>query len=246
MHRKDEGFYQKFRSQELLAQIPPGKVIAAVSGGADSVALLHLAHRLSSEKKWELTCAHIQHNLRGRESIRDQKFVENLCRKLALPLIVSSIRVCSRASGGRENAARIARYRALSKIAQKLKAKTILVAHNANDQAETFFLHLIRGAGQGGLCGMPRLRRLKEITGSLQDSKIQLFRPLLPFSRKEILSYLKSQGLSYCRDSSNKNLQLRRNWIRHKLIPLIETIQPRIVQKICDCALLLQRERNGK
>lgn len=245
MHRRDGGFYQRFRAQKLLAQIPAGKILVAVSGGADSVALLHLVHRLSSEKKWEVYCAYIQHRLRGRESIRDQKFVEKLCKKLSIPFLVRSISLLSHPRGGIENAARQSRYRALSLFARKLKSKTILVAHTANDQTETFFLHLIRGCGLDGLRGMPPHRKLSEITGSVKDSGIRIFRPLLGFSRKEIVSYLKSQGLSWREDSSNRNLKFKRNWIRHQLIPLLEKIQPKIVQKISNCALLLQEAKHS-
>lgn len=243
MHRDDGGVYQKFRSLPLWKEVTAGKILVAVSGGADSVALLHLIYRLADEKKWNVNCVHIQHNLRGRESLRDQKFVEKLCKKLAISFLLGSIRISSHSPSGLENAARRARYRTLSHLAKKIKSKTILVAHTANDQAETFFLHLIRGSGVEGLSGMPLIRRLNEITGSSKDSGIIVIRPLLSFTRKEILSYLKSQGLRWREDSSNKNLQFRRNWIRHKLIPLIERVQPKIVQKIFDCALLLRKER---
>lgn len=242
MHRNDQGFFQRFRTQDIVRQIPSGKILVAVSGGADSVTLLHLAHRLSSEKKWQVYCAHIQHHLRGKESFQDQQFVEKFCKKLSIPFLLKSVSIPLHSRGGLENAARKARYQALSQLAKKLKSKSILVAHTANDQAETFFLHLIRGSGTKGLAGMPPHRKLSEITGRAKDAKIRIFRPLLGFSRKEIISYLKSQELSWREDSSNKNFAFKRNWIRHKLIPLLEKVQPKIVQKVSNCALLLQRK----
>ncbi|OGR81200.1 MAG: tRNA lysidine(34) synthetase TilS [Elusimicrobia bacterium RIFCSPLOWO2_02_FULL_39_32] len=249
--------YQHFREQKLLSQIPSGKIVVAVSGGADSSALLHLLYRSRSFKKWDVLVAHIQHNLRGEESLRDQIFVERFCKRFELPLVVRTIQVRTFAMQNRkkglekrlgvEEASRILRYEALAKIGWENKARALFTAHTANDQAETFFLNLARGTGTAGLSGILPLRSLAEITGNQsRDSGTLLARPLLFASRKEILSYLKQQKLKFCNDRTNRNLKFRRNWVRHKLIPLLQKVQPKILEKISDFTAIFQREEEWK
>jgi tRNA(Ile)-lysidine synthase len=232
--------YQKFKSQEILQLIPRGKIVVGVSGGADSVTLLSLMRRLAREKHWIVIAAHIQHHLRGNESLNDQRFVESLCKKWHISCQVSEIHPPK--DKGTEEASRDLRYGELAKIAQKTGAKTLVVAHNANDQAETFFLNLLRGTGVQGLGGILPLRPLSDVTGIKSHSTIQVLRPLLSFSRKDILQYLLSEGLEFCRDSSNENLTYRRNWVRKKIIPLIEEMQPQIVERISELTAIFQSE----
>lgn len=249
--------FQHFRGQTLLSQIPSGKIVVAVSGGADSTALLHLLWRARVEKKWDLLVAHIQHNLRGKESLRDQVFVERFCRNFELPIIVRTIHVKqfaleNRKKGlekrlGAEEAGRILRYEALAKIVKENKARALFTAHTANDQAETFLLNLLRGTGTTGLSGILPLRTLAGITGNQsRDSSALLARPLLFASRQEICSYLKQQKLTYCNDRTNQILKFRRNWVRHKLIPLLQKNQPKILEKISDFTSIFQREQEWK
>lgn len=241
--------YQKFKEQEILNLIPKGTVVVAVSGGADSVALLHLVFRCSKERGWKLVVAHIQHGLRGKESLRDEKFVENLSKKLNLPFETDSIPVKEyslKNKIGIEESARILRYDALAKIALKVSAKTLLVAHNANDQVETFFLNLIRGSGMDGLSAIFPLRTLDQITNHKEHSKIQIVRPLLSFDRGDILHYLKSQNLSYCKDKTNQLQKYRRNWVRQKLVPLLKKVQPEISERISNLTELFRMERELK
>ena len=218
--------YQKFRTQDLLNEIPSGRIVIAVSGGADSVCLLHVLKRLSNERKWEIVAAHIQHHLRGKESLADQNFTAKLSKRWSLNFEIREIRPPK--TKGTEEKSRIMRYQALSEIAAKRGSGFIFTAHNANDQAETFFLNLLRGSGMDGLVGMLPSRPLSQITDDPAHSKIQAVRPLLGFSRKEILSYLKSQGLPYRTDRSNRDLKYRRNWVRHRVIPLLEKVQPKL------------------
>ncbi len=241
--------YQAFRKQEVLDRIPAGKVVAGVSGGADSVALLHLVCRLSKVRRWRIFTAHIQHSLRGKDSIKDQKFVESLAKNLGVPMIVNSIDVrCSLKQKsfkrlGLEGSARLLRYRAFSQIAEGLGAHAVLTAHTADDQAETFFLNLLRGSGIDGLCGIHPHRPLNEVTGNAGDSNIHLFRPCLSFSKAELMGYLSAQGLKHCVDSSNLNTQYRRNWIRIHLLPELKKIQPKTVEKISELTGLLRENQ---
>ncbi len=246
MHRADGGFFQTFKSQDILGRIPAGKLLAAVSGGTDSIALLHGIWRLRKERKWDITVAHVQHNLRGRESRQNEKFVETIARQLHLNYASRSVQVRSFAKQhkfGIEAAARILRYQALGDLARETGARSVLVAHNANDQAETLLLNLLRGTGIGGLCGMRLRRSLKDITGRARDARISLFRPLLVFSRPQIAAYVKSQRLKFFQDRSNRSLIHRRNWVRHKLIPLMEKAQPRIVHNLALLSSYAQSER---
>ncbi len=246
MHRADGGFFQRFRSQDILKKVPPGKILAAVSGGTDSVAMLHAFWRLRRERKWDMTVAHVQHNLRGRESQKNERFVETIARLLHLKFVTRSVQVRSFAKRRRlsiEAAARALRYEALGDMARESGARSVLVAHNANDQAETLLLNLLRGTGIGGLCGMLLRRPLKDITGRTRDARISLFRPLLAFSRPEIAAYAKSQRLRFFEDTSNRSLIHRRNWVRLKLIPLMERVQPRIVQNLALLSSYAQSHR---
>lgn len=231
----------------MLDRIPSGKVVLAVSGGTDSISMLHLAWRLSRERQWDIVVVHVQHHLRADESLRDQKFVESFSKRLGISCVVRSINpseYSKKMCMGIEESSRILRYRELGNVVREIRANAILTAHTANDQAETFFLNLLRGAGTDGLCGILPLRTLEQITGMKIHSRILLIRPLLTFSRKEILRYLHSQGLKFCQDSSNRILKYKRNWIRHKLIPLMEKTQPKILQRVSELTTISQNEKD--
>ncbi len=236
--------FQEFRKERVLDSVPAGPVAVGVSGGADSVALLHLLWRLRRERGWKIAAVHAQHRLRGEESARDQKFVEDLCGRLKVECRVCACPVTQRT--GIEEAARILRYGAFSRVARALGAKTIVTAHNADDQAETFFLNLIRGAGPKGLCAIWPLRPLSDVTLKARDKNVDLVRPLLSFSREEILRYLKSQRLDFVEDSSNLNLEFKRNWVRHKLLPLLKEAQPKIQNKVSYLSYLLQKSSEAQ
>lgn len=242
--------FQKFKRQKLIAQIPAGKLIVAVSGGPDSIAMLHLVWKLAAERKWKPTVAHIQHRLRGRESARDQKWVESFSRMLGLPCKVQDIQVREKRGSfkncdqtGIEELSRKMRYQALAELSRRIGANAILTAHNANDQAETFFMHLLRGTGTDGLCGILPVRSMDQVTGNKGHRPIRLIRPFLAFSREEILEYLKNERISFCMDSSNNVLRFRRNWVRHKLIPFFEKVQPKMVQRVLDLISIFQNEQ---
>jgi tRNA(Ile)-lysidine synthase len=205
--------------------LAPGEhVLVAVSGGADSVALLYCLHALASFWPVSLTAAHLNHRIRGLESDLDEQFVRDLCRRLQIPLVCTAVDVPARAAARRQNleeAAREARYGFLHTTADSVGAARIAVGHTLNDQAESVLLRLLRGSGSSGLAGIyPVL-----------DGRI--VRPLIEASRRTILRYLDALGASFREDSSNLNLQHRRNRIRHELIPLLEhSYNPRLLKTL--------------
>ena len=233
--------YKEFRAQKVLRQIPSGSVVVAVSGGADSVCLLHCVKRVAKELGWLAIGVHIQHGLRGKDSLKDEAFVEILARKWGLTFESREIRPPK--TTATEEKSRILRYTQLGEAARKHGSKTVLTAHNANDQAETFFLNLLRGSGADGLCGMPESRPLIGITGQGSHKDIQLMRPFLSFSRKEIEAYARSQGLKFRTDRSNFSSQYRRNWVRRDVIPLLEKAQPRLAERIATLTRVMREQK---
>lgn len=199
------------------------KVLVGVSGGADSVALLSVLCELKAELGFEIVAIHINHNLRGEEALRDQHFVEELCRNKKIELIVKNIEVKSLAQKEKktiEQVAREYRYLEFEKACQEFDCTEIAVAHNKDDQAETILMHLFRGAGLNGLCGM----RYK--TG-------HIIRPLLGVTRREIEEYNKKNKLNYVQDSTNLQNEYRRNCIRNLILPEIEKLYPTAKANIC-------------
>jgi len=189
------------------------RILVAVSGGPDSVALLHALRRLrvtSPELGYELTAAHLNHRLRGSESERDESFVRELCDRLGIPLIVERAKDLAIVCSNLEERARELRYEFLNRAAGWLKAAFIATAHQVDDQAETVMLRLLRGSGAAGLAAMaPR-------------GPGRLIRPLLGVARKEVAAYLDAIGADYVTDSSNSSARHQRNRIRVELLPILE------------------------
>lgn len=205
-------------SSEYAMFPPGGAVLCAVSGGADSVCLLHWLWKRSGEEGFPLTAAHFDHMIRGEESRRDVLFVENLCKKWKIPLVVGRGDVpgeASRRGEGLEETARRLRYAFLERTAEELGGAVIATAHNAGDNAETLLLHLIRGSGLQGLTGIPPRRG-------------PLVRPFLTTSRAEILSYLERNGLPHVEDSTNSDVDYARNRLRHQVLPLLRELNPQL------------------
>jgi tRNA(Ile)-lysidine synthase len=227
---KNEVFLEKFKQTiaryDLLRK--GDKVLVAVSGGPDSVALLYALLEIKDEFDLDICVAHLNHKLRGKESDEDQKFVKNLARKLNLKFFSKSIDVKKEAKNrfgythhkrklSLEEGARLVRYRYLENLADKIKTNKIAVGHQADDQAETFLMRLLRGAGGTGLSGIPPKRG-------------KIIRPLLETGREEIEKFLKEKGRSYRIDSSNLLPNYFRNKIRLSLLPLIKNkFNPKIV-----------------
>ena len=173
---------------EEYAMLPPGgTVLCAVSGGADSVCLLHLLRERAGRGEFSLAAAHYDHRLRGEDSTADAQFVENLCKMWTIPLCLGSGDVAGEArrrGKGVEETARAMRYAFLEEAAAQAGADVIATAHNADDNAETLLLHLVRGTGLQGLAGIPPRRG-------------KVVRPLLTVTRAEIRAYLEKNGLTW-------------------------------------------------
>ncbi|MBN3038912.1 MAG: tRNA lysidine(34) synthetase TilS [Candidatus Omnitrophica bacterium] len=192
------------------------RVVIAVSGGPDSVALVYLFKKI--EKKWHLSLhlAHLNHSLRDQESDTDSLFVKNLAERLKLPYSIETRKVkeyAKKCGLSLEEAARILRYDFLLKVAQRNSANKIALGHNKDDQAETVLMRFLRGSGISGLRAIPAVR---------SQDRYKLIRPLIESTRKEINAYLKAKKISFRVDSSNLNDVFYRNRIRNTLIPLLE------------------------
>ena len=198
-------------------------VLAAVSGGADSVCLLLLLHEIAAELGIKIFAFHMNHGIRGAEADRDERFVAELCERLNVPLTVVHEKVEEYAAEhglSGEEAGRILRYQHLEETAKQYKCTKIAVAHHEDDDAETVLLNLFRGSGLAGLSGIRPVRE-------------NIIRPLLCVSRKEIEEYLKEQELSWCEDSTNRENDYTRNKIRNELLPWVtENINNRAAEHI--------------
>ncbi len=206
------------------------RVTAALSGGADSVCLLHLLHTLKAACSLDLHAIHIQHNLRGAESDRDEQFCRDLCDRLGVPLQVVSCDVTAYAQEHRlsvETAARECRYAAFAQHCEGYVA----TAHTASDDLETVLLHLTRGTGLKGLCGIPPVRG-------------QFVRPLLGAAREQVEAYCAEMALPYVTDSTNAEDVYRRNYLRHHVVPLLKACNPAIEQTCAAMTDTLRTEQD--
>lgn len=209
------------RKYHLIA--PGDTVIAALSGGADSVALTFALYLLKEKLDFTLEAAHFNHNLRGQESDADEAFVRSFCHRFDIPLHVGSAQVVS-GKKGLEAAARDARYAWLRTLPGK-----VATAHTADDNAETVLLHMIRGSGLKGLGGIP------PVNGSI-------IRPMLLITRKDVERFLEEWCLSHVEDATNGSDAFQRNRIRHHVMPLLYRENPQIGENLSRMALGLREE----
>ena len=203
-------------SRRLLGRGRP--LLVAVSGGVDSMVLLHVLASLASRHGWKLTVAHFNHRLRGRSSDADEKFVRAAAGKLGLPFASDSadVKRLAKAEGlSIEMAARRGRHAFFARVAKERGIKQIALAHHADDQVELFFLRLLRGAGTQGLSGM------KREAAAPWDEEVRLIRPLLDCARSDIVSFAKEAGIRHREDASNQSSEFLRNRVRHELLPLL-------------------------
>ena len=210
--------FKKIVYEEKLI-LPKEKIIVGVSGGSDSVCLLDLISKIQKTYKNKIIVAHLNHSLRN-ESKKDEGFVKNLAQKYGYLFVsvendVSSFQKKNKLS--LEEASRKLRYTFFKDQTIKFNTKKIILAHHKDDQAETVILNFLRGASLRGLAGMQENDYLK-----INKVRLNLIRPLLNFSKKEILSYCKTNKLKYVFDKSNDDLSFSRNKIRAKLLPLLE------------------------
>ncbi len=228
-------------SSRLRADCPPdARHLIGVSGGRDSVALLHWLINLGYNK---LIVCHLNHQLRGRSSDADARFVEKLARKYQVDfeLGASNVHVLAKKKKTSiETAAREARYSFFAKAAKRHRCHTIFLAHHADDLVETFLLNLIRGAGLTGLAAMRDVS-----TRRVNALALTIVRPILSVWRTEIDDYVREHSLKFREDASNKNLAPLRNRIRNRTIPYLEKIIDRkIRQNIWRTAIIAADEEN--
>lgn len=196
------------------------KILLAVSGGRDSVYMLH---RMIEEGEYSVFVAHFNHKMRGSESDRDADFVKNLCEQLHIPCLVGEPEEVLHS----EEDARNARYDFLENTRQYFGCELIATAHTADDNAETILFNLTRGTGLKGLCGIPEKRG-------------NIIRPLLNVSRKEIDGYILEHGLQFVEDSTNNSDIYSRNVIRHNVIPVLKQINPNFIEAVSRTVSLLK------
>jgi tRNA(Ile)-lysidine synthase len=222
-----ETLYDDFLAFERRHNLFPSGdgVVAAVSGGPDSVALLDILRQFSSGGRIRLAACHLNHQLRGAEADDDERFVESLCDSMGVPLEVGRRDVAALArekSLSVEAAARDARYAFFNKAVRKHNARHVATAHTMSDQAETVVQRILEGAGPEGLTGIP----LKRTLGKWTDIKVA--RPLLFATRERIMDYLAGRGLSSRTDSTNLEPVYLRNRIRLELLPRLREFNPSI------------------
>lgn len=234
LHRFVVATRAAIRRADLLPET--GTVVVACSGGADSLALLAALRDLcggpgTSFPAVRLHVAHLDHGLRGERGAADAEFVRGVAAAWGLPATIGGVGPAERAAwrGSVEAAARQARYRFLRGVARDSGAAAIALGHTADDQAETVLLHLVRGSGLDGLAGMrPRAG--------------DLVRPLLDLWRRDTEAFCRARGLDYREDETNRDPRFLRNRVRHELLPLLATYQPRIRETLARNAPILARD----
>lgn len=217
---------------QRISMLPECVVLCACSGGGDSVCLLHSLLSVCKPLNIRVVAAHYDHRLRGEESRRDAEFVRELVRTFHVEFILGSGDVARQArerACGIEETAREMRYAFLQQAAERVGAVWIATAHNANDNAETLLMRLLRGTGTRGLSGIPPVRG-------------NIIRPLLTVSRQEIEEYLTRHHLPYVEDSSNFEDAYTRNRIRHQLLPVLEQFSPGVVERLNRTAAYLRMD----
>jgi len=214
---------------------PRDRILVAVSGGLDSTVLLNVLHSMAPAHSWKLSVVHLNHQLRGRSSDADERFVRELGRRLKLRVISGKAdvrRLAKKEKLSVEMAARKARHDFLAKAAVRLKTNKIALAHHADDQLELFFLRLLRGAGAEGLSGM------KWRNPSPRNPRIELLRPLLDQPKAALRAHAAQAGIVFREDATNARLDFQRNRIRNELLPLLRAkYQPaldRTIARLCD------------
>ena len=215
---------QLFITEQELVQ-PGEEVVCAVSGGADSVALLFALYLLKEKLQIRLSAAHFNHHLRGAESDQDQAFVEEFCSRYDIPLYKGGAAV-ETGPKGLEAAARDARYGYLKTLPGR-----IATAHTADDNAETVLMHLIRGTGLKGL-------------GGIAPKSGKLIRPMLTVTRQDVMAFLQEWNLPHVEDQSNHTDQFLRNRLRHHVMPLLNRENPRLAENVSAMAMQLRQEEH--
>lgn len=218
-------------------------VLVAVSGGADSVALLYVLSEVRRQMKFDLEAAHLNHGIRGKAADEDAVFVRSLCQELGVVCHVEKTDTPSFAKNAKlsmEEAARELRYKFLKDVAITHHHDKIALGHTMNDQSETVLMHLIRGAGLLGVTGMKPISEAAPAPAEGPAPRRILFiRPFLPIKRAEIEQFLSTRQIPYREDLSNVDSSLLRNRVRHELVDFLKNYNPRIIEVLASHASLL-------
>lgn len=203
------------------------KVAVAVSGGRDSIALLHILKTNEQRLGISVVSFNIDHSLRGNDSESDSRFVAEFSKKIGVPCLTQKVDVAKYARENKlsiEQSARILRYQSLFEMAKNIGAKKICVAHHKDDQAETVLMHIFRGSGLRGATGM------EFVTSNM------IVRPLLNVSRERVEEYVKEHNLPFVEDSSNSDTKFTRNFVRHEIVARVKKIFPFVTSNLADFA----------
>lgn len=218
------------RTLKRYAMLEPGeRVVVAVSGGPDSVALLATLVEIAPAFEVEVGAAHFNHHLRGQESQRDQECAQKVASALGVRCVVGH-GVGLRGMPNLEARAREHRYAFLARVAADAGGAKIATGHTMDDQAETLLMRLLRGTGWDGLACIHPVREER------------IIRPMIDCSRQQVLAFLKARALSFCKDSSNDDRHLLRNRVRHDVVPLLRSINPSVVRALAGAAEILAGE----
>ncbi|BBI30674.1 tRNA lysidine(34) synthetase TilS [Cohnella abietis] len=207
-------------------------VVAAISGGPDSMALLHILRAMAEEEPFRIIVAHVNHQFRGAESDAEAAMVGRLAAEWGLPFESAELNVPAYildTGMNTQSAAREKRYEFLKQVAHKHSCSYLLTGHHADDQAETVLMRVIRGTGVSGLAGIPARRK---------DEQLELIRPLLRINKCELLDYCKRNGVPYAVDSSNVDRHYFRNAVRLDLLPLLEQYNPKLKESLVRLATM--------
>ncbi len=225
--RTEEKVFSYIREHNLIRR--QDRILAGVSGGADSVCLLFLLLEYKKREPMELAVCHVNHGYRP-DAAQDARYVETLCAREGIPFYLTEgnmEEIACREKCSMEDAGRRLRYRAFRQTAEEFGADRIAVAHNADDRAETMLFHLFRGSGLKGLLGIAPRRQ-------------EIIRPILCLERREVEEYLAGRGIGFCMDSTNREDSYTRNRIRHHILPYVEThIAAGAVAHMCRTADML-------
>ena len=228
-------FEGEVREALEAAQLTGRRLVVAVSGGPDSLALLYALHRLRDELGLALHVAHLDHRLRGQDSAADAEFVAQTCAKLGIDYTVEDVDVLAFRREHRmslEEAAREVRYRFLANVAEQVGAEAVVLGHTSDDQVETVLMNVIRGSGLRGLRGMRPVSKQR-----IAGSDLTLFRPLLNLPKQDTIAYCEALHLTPRADESNRSMEMTRNRVRLELLPLLRDMNP----AFGDAALRLSR-----
>jgi tRNA(Ile)-lysidine synthase len=232
---------KQIQNKNFLRQFPPdGRYLIGVSGGRDSVAFMHWLHQRGYRK---LIVCHLNHQLRGRASDADARFVKNLAAKYDADLEMGSVSVRALAAKQKisiETAAREARYHFFGQVTKRRRGNAIFLAHHADDLVETFLINLFRGSGAAGLGAIREVSKRR-----IGDVDLTIARPLLGVWRREIDNYVRQHRLKFREDASNKDLAPLRNRIRRRIIPYLEkNLGRNICQSIWRAAMIAAEEED--